>query len=122
MFTIRKNFAGVKAPRNVIKQGYWVLRTTDVHKPSGPVVDPTTGTCYPSLDAAIPAGWEEAFRDEYIPGAQRIRGRRARVEIFPHEVVLVDPTRRTVELSCGRLPDRSAVSAGTCIPAWITKA
>lgn len=100
--------------------GFKVLRTTDVADPFGPVLDPTTGQTYESLDAATPAGWEEAFRCEYLPGARRARGFRAHVEVFPHEVVLVDPTRYTVVYDATRpgMLEKS-IGAGTCVPAWV---
>jgi hypothetical protein len=120
MFAIRKGTTAIKrsAPRQVVKRGYWVLRTLDPSDPFGPAMDPETGAKYSTLDDVVPAGWEEAFRDEYLPGVQRARGYKAWVSAFPHEVVLVDPARYTVTM-VGKSAPQKAVTAKTCIPTWI---
>jgi hypothetical protein len=122
MFSRKHTASVVRPPRDVIKQGFWVLRTTDPANPSGTVIDPSSGIIYQSLDTATPKGWQEAFRGEYIPGAQRIKNRRAHVEIFPHEVVVVDPSRRTVVVDGYGKPSAGSISAGTCIPVWVAPA
>ena len=120
MFTIRKHYAQPSsASRSVIKRGYCVLRTLDPRNPDGPAMDPETGAHFSSIQDATPAGWEEAFRDEYIPGAERARGYKSHVSIFPHEVVIVDPRRFGVALAERTRAEASYVSAKTCVPSWI---
>ena len=120
MFAIRKSHAFKRsAPRAVLKRGYWVLRTVDPYDPYGPALDPETGMSFRSLDAAIPPGWKEAFRDEYLPGVQRARGYKSWVSVFPHEVVLVDPKRYDVVLSAEAKITAASIATRTCVPAWI---
>jgi hypothetical protein len=98
---------------------FLVLRTVDPAQPFGKVLDPVSGIEYESLQAATPAGWEEQFRCEHIAGAKRVKGRRAYVEVFPHEVVLVDPTRCRV-VPYGTSTRAGDVSTCTSVPAWVT--
>ena len=120
MFTLRKRYAQpATASRTVIKRGYWVLRTLDPRNPDGPAMDPETGSHFSSIQDVIPAGWEEAVRDEYIPGAERARGYKSHVSIFPHEVVIVDPRRFGVALAERVNAGPTYVSAKTCVPTWI---
>jgi hypothetical protein len=117
---MKNNPFSITIQRKSRSTGYKILRTTDTSDPFGPVIDPATGRTYDSLDAATPAGWEEAFRCEYLPGARRARGFRAHVDVFPHEVVLVDPSRYTVVHDASRsISLEKSIGAGTCVPAWV---
>jgi hypothetical protein len=99
--------------------GFKVLRTIDPLEPFGKVLDPVSGIEYESLDAATPKGWQEQFRCEYIPGARRAKGYRAHVEMFPHEVVIVDTGRCRV-IPFGKTTQAGDVGTATCVPAWVT--
>jgi hypothetical protein len=122
MLSRKNRTSAARPPRGVIKQGYWVLRTTDPGSPAGEVVDPVTGTVFECLDKVIPTGWTEVFRGEYLPGARLTKNRRARVFAFPHEIIIVDPRRRGVMIDGTGSPARGSISAQTCIPVWITPA
>ncbi len=123
LFTKRFVSGAPQAPRSALRRGWWVLRTTESIRPpreghqlrEGAVVDPETGIEYPSAAAVTPPGWEEAFRCEYIKGAEALKGRRAKVFVFPHEIVLVDPARWDVS---DRV-DYDGTPLGTSVPAWV---
>lgn len=123
LFTKRFVSGAPSAPRSALRRGWWVLRTTETVRPvredrparDSAVMDPDTGLVYPSVAAAMPPGWEEAFRCEYIKGAEALKGRRAKVFVFPHEIVLVDPTRWDVS---DRI-EYAGTPLGTSVPAWV---